>query len=182
MAMIRIFLLMAALHGANVALAETEVKGRPTLVLNGEVAQVVVDLLGGSIADFHLRDQSVNPLSWGREGAGEEPSAMGHFLCLDRWASVSEAEAENGMPGHGEASAVPWRVVRGPEERDGFIEAEMAATLPLAGFEVRRWLRLAKDRALLTVREEVENTGALGRMYNMVQHPTIGRPFSTRPR
>ena len=28
MAMIRIFLLMAALHGANVALAETEVKGR----------------------------------------------------------------------------------------------------------------------------------------------------------
>ena len=73
---------------------------------------------------------------------------MGHFLCLDRWASVSEAEAENGMPGHGEASAVPWRVVRGPEERDGFIEAEMAATLPLAGFEVRRWLRLAKDRAL----------------------------------
>ena len=46
---------MAALHGANVALAETEVKGRPTLVLNGEVAQVVVDLLGGSIADFHLQ-------------------------------------------------------------------------------------------------------------------------------
>lgn len=29
MAMMRIFLLMAALHGANVALAETEVKGRP---------------------------------------------------------------------------------------------------------------------------------------------------------
>ena len=177
MAMIRIFLFMTALHGANVALAETEVKGRPALVLDGEAAQVVVDLLGGSIADFHLQGQGVNPLSWGREGAGEGPQSMGHFLCLDRWASVSEAEAENGMPGHGEASAVPWRVVRGPEERDGFIEAEMAATLPLAGFEVRRWLRLAKDRALLTVREEVENTGPLGRMYNMVQHPTIGPPF-----
>ena len=52
MAMARIFLLMAALHGANVALAETEVKGRPALVLDGEAAQVVVDLLGGSIADF----------------------------------------------------------------------------------------------------------------------------------
>ena len=34
MAMVRIFLLMAALHGANVAIAETEVKGRPALVLD----------------------------------------------------------------------------------------------------------------------------------------------------
>ncbi len=34
MAMVRIFLLMTALHGANVALAETEVKGRPALVLD----------------------------------------------------------------------------------------------------------------------------------------------------
>ena len=73
MAMIRIFLLMAALHGANVALAETEVKGRPALVLDGEAAQVV----------------------------------------------------------------------RGPEERGGFIEAEMAATLPLAGFECG-WPRTAR--------------------------------------
>lgn len=48
MTMIRIFLLMAALHSANVALAETEVKGRPVLVLDGEVARVVVDLLGGT--------------------------------------------------------------------------------------------------------------------------------------
>ena len=79
MAMIRIFLLMAALHGANVALAETEVKGRPALVLDGEVAQVVVDLLGGSIADFHLQGQGVNPLSWGRERAGEGPQSMGTF-------------------------------------------------------------------------------------------------------
>ena len=41
MAMVRIFLLMAALHSANVALAETEVKGRPALVLDGEAARVV---------------------------------------------------------------------------------------------------------------------------------------------
>ena len=34
MAMVRMFLLMAALHSANVALAETEVKGRPALVLD----------------------------------------------------------------------------------------------------------------------------------------------------
>ena len=48
MARVRIFLLMAALHSANVALAETEVKGWPALVFDGGVARVVVDLLGGT--------------------------------------------------------------------------------------------------------------------------------------
>ena len=73
MAMVRIFLLMAALHSANVALAETEVKGRPALVLDDEAAPS----LGGSI-DFHLQGQGVNPLSW---AAKEWPQSMGHFLC-----------------------------------------------------------------------------------------------------
>ena len=179
--MMRVFLLMAAfmaaLGSANLVVAETTVKGRPVLILDGERAQLVIDLKGGSIASFHLTSQGVNPLEWGRERADLGPSAMGHFLCLDRWASVSQAEAANGMPGHGEASAVEWRVLRGPESRDGFIEAEMTASLPLAGFEVRRLIRLAVDRAFFAVREEVENTGKLGRIYNMVQHPTIGPTF-----
>ena len=125
--MTRVFLLMAVLQGA--------------------AALVVVDLLGGSITDFYLQGQDNNPLDWGRERVGNGPGSMGHFLCLDRWASVSEAEAKNGMPGHGEATAVVWRVVRGPEERDGFITAEMTAELPLAGLAVRRVIRLDNDRA-----------------------------------
>ena len=125
--MTRVFLLMAVLQGA--------------------AALVVVDLLGGSITDFYLQGQDTNPLDWGRERVGNGPGSMGHFLCLDRWASVSEAEAKNGMPGHGEATAVVWRVVRGPEERDGFITAEMTAELPLAGLAVRRVIRLDNDRA-----------------------------------
>ena len=49
MAMMRIFLLMAALYSANVALAETEVKGRPALVLDGDRRpESYVDLLGGT--------------------------------------------------------------------------------------------------------------------------------------
>ena len=161
--MTRVFLLMAVLQGANVAAAEMTVKGRPALVLEGAAARVAVDLLGGSITDFHLQGQDTNPLDWGRERVGNGPGSMGHFLCLDRWASVSEAEAKNGMPGHGEATAVVWRVVRGPEERDGFITAEMTAELPLTGLAVRRGIRLGKDRAFFTVREEVENIGKLGR-------------------
>ena len=48
MAMVRFFLFMAALYSANVALAETEVKGQPALVLDGEAARIVVDLLDGT--------------------------------------------------------------------------------------------------------------------------------------
>jgi hypothetical protein len=102
---------------------------------------------------------------------------MGHFLCLDRWGQPSEAEAKNGMPFHGEASKVEWQVTRGPERRNGGIEAEMSAVLPMAGLEVRRRLRIPDDAALVLVREEVTNRNRLGRIYNMVQHPTIGAPF-----
>jgi len=172
--MTRVLLLMAALQSANVAAAEMTVKGRPALVLEGAAARVVVDLLGGSITDFHLQGQDTNPLDWGRERVWNGPGSMGHFLCLDRWASVSEAEAKNGMPGHGEATAVVWRVVRGPEERDGFITAEMTAELPLAGLAVRRVIRLDKDRAFFTVREEVENIGKLGRAVDVALDGGLG--------
>ena len=163
--------------GANLAHAETLVKGRPSIVLDGMVAQLVVDLGGGSIADFHFHDQGLNPLEWGREGDAATPRGMGHFLCLDRWASVSRAESRNGMPGHGEASRVKWQVGLQPENKDDWVQTEMAAFLPLAGFEVKRLIRLSAKHAFFTVREEVTNTNKLGRIYNMVQHPTIGPPF-----
>ena len=166
------------LIGANPAPAEeTLVNGRQAVVLDGVAARLVVDLAGGSIVDFHLQGQGLNPLEWNRGGEGTRARGMGHFLCLDRWASASRAESENGMPGHGEASRVEWQVARGPEMGDGAIQVEMTAFLPLAGLRVRRWIRLEEKRAFFTVREEVTNTGKLGRIYNMVQHPTIGPPF-----
>jgi hypothetical protein len=102
---------------------------------------------------------------------------MGHFLCLDRWGPPSAAEEKNGMPFHGEASKVIWRVTRPPEQNGGWIEAEMFAELPLAGLEVRRVIRLLDTEALVSVREKVTNRNRLGRIFNMVQHPTIGAPF-----
>jgi hypothetical protein len=98
---------------------------------------------------------------------------MGHFLCLDRWGAPSEAEARNGMPFHGEASHVSWRVV-GEVSRT---QAAIAATLPLAGFEVTRRMELSGSIALLHVIESVTNVNKRGRVYNMVQHPSIAPPF-----
>lgn len=156
--------------------AQTMVNGRASLVLEGKAAEVVVDLSGGSIVEFQFKDQRLNPLTW-TSGEPAPAHPMGHFLCLDRWGAPSEAESRNGMPFHGEASHVAWRLVHHPERAGGAIQAEMAATLPLAGFAVTRRIELSEDAALLRVSESVTNTNKLGRVYNMVQHPSIAPPF-----
>jgi hypothetical protein len=57
------------------------------------------------------------------------------------------------------------------------MKAELVATLPMAGFEVTRRMRLSDGAALLRVSESVANINRLGRVYNMVQHPSIAPPF-----
>src|SRR5205823_2961542 len=55
----------------------------------------------------------------------------------------------------------------------------MGATLPLAGLEIRRTVRLSGTAAVFSVSETVTNQYKLGRIYNIVQHKhaTIGPPF-----
>lgn len=136
------------------------------IILESRAAGLRVELTGGVLTDFHLSGDAVNPLR-----------GMGHFLCLDRWGQPSAAEEKNGMPFHGEAYKVEWRVTRQPERRSGGIEAEMSAELPLAGLAVRRHIRMPDNAAMVVVREEVTNRNRLGRIFNIVQHPTIGPPF-----
>ncbi|MDP6699784.1 MAG: hypothetical protein QGH25_09050, partial [Candidatus Latescibacteria bacterium] len=84
-----ILLWTTAMHAAD----------RPLLELDGQAAKLVVDLGGGSISDFHLKDNPLNPLQWDSWDFSPDPSAeppleprsMGHFLCLDRWGPATEA-------------------------------------------------------------------------------------------
>jgi hypothetical protein len=176
MMLVRGLLVMLVMLLAVSAGAQTVIDGRPSVVLEGRVAQVAVDLGGGSIVQFQFKDQRLNPLSWTSEEPGQA-HPMGHFLCLDRWGAPSEAESKNSMPFHGEASHVPWTVERQPGAAGDAIQAKMAATLPMAGFKVARSMRLADGVALLRVTESVTNTNKLGRVFNMVQHPSIAPPF-----
>jgi hypothetical protein len=137
-----------------------------SLLVESRAASLRIDLTGGVLTDFHLAGDGTNPLR-----------GMGHFLCLDRWGQPSAAEEKNGMPFHGEAYKVEWRVTRQPERRGRWVEAEMAAELPLAGLEVKRRVRVSDGAALVEVQEQVTNRNKLGRILNMVQHPTIGPPF-----
>ncbi len=169
--------LLAILTVSPPSMAQTTVKGRRAIVLEGKVAQLVVDLGGGSITDFHLRSQGISPLNWGMADKSTTPRPMGHFVCLDRWGQPSDAEIKNGMPFHGEASSVEWKVAQQPQERGKHVQAEMTASLPLAGLNVKRRVALSATGAFFTVREEVTNVNRLGRLYNIVQHATIGPPF-----
>ncbi len=170
-------LVAAAILAAVPAATESLVDGRRSLVLEGEAARVVIDLLGGSIVRFEFKTSSLNPLVFGNSGSTSEARPMAHFLCLDRWGQPSEAEAKNGMPYHGEATRVEWKVLREPAPSAGGIAAELSASLPMAGLDVRRTITLSAGGALFRVSEEVTNRNKLGRIYNMVQHPTIGPPF-----
>jgi hypothetical protein len=176
-----ILIMVAAMLCSTALFAES----RPKLKINGKAAQLVVDLGGGSIADFHLDKNGLNPLQWDSWDFSDtpdadpplEPRSMGHFLCLDRWGPATEAELEQGMGWHGEASRAWWNVRQAPTVKGGDIEAKMAAALPLAGLEVLRTIRMNNDEDIFTVTESVTNTRHIGRIYNIVQHPTIGPPF-----
>jgi hypothetical protein len=168
---------LALLIALAVASAQVETDGRRTVRLESQTAALTIDLGGGSIVDFHLAG-GINPLRWLGPGDEDKPfRPMGHFLCLDRWGPPSDAELRNGMPFHGEAARVEWKQIGTPEHLAGRIVATMEATLPLAGLDLRRTVGLSESAAVFSVSETVTNRNKLGRVYNMVQHATIGPPF-----
>jgi hypothetical protein len=177
-----IFRIAAGLLTVGLAALTLRAAERPGLSLQGGAARLEIDLAGGAIGGFVRTGTApgagLNPLDWGTpKPTDPAPHGHGHFLCLDRWGPPSKAEGANGMPYHGEAASVLWHLDTAPSESGGAIAAVMSARLPLAGLAVRRTVQLAPQSAFAVVREEVTNEGKLGRVYNIVQHPTIAPPF-----
>jgi len=173
-----VFVAVLALASAVGGQGAEPVSSRKTVVLEGNAARLVIDLGGGALSDFRLAGSELNPLSWGTPKAGDGAAhAFGHFLCLDRWGPPSEAEGARGMPYHGEASNVEWALVQPPMEKNGARETRISARLPKAGLSVTRIVRLSQANAAFQVREEITNDRPLGRIFNVVQHPTIAPPF-----
>ena len=55
----------------------------------------------------------------------------------------------------------------------------MQMTAPLEGLHVNRLMVLDDENAVFSVTEKVTNINPLGRLFNMVQHPTLAAPFLT---
>ncbi|MFN7924580.1 MAG: hypothetical protein U0Q16_31045 [Bryobacteraceae bacterium] len=141
-----------------------------TLTLDSGAVRMNWELNGGSLSSMRLKEGGENPFTWEDKSAPPTARMRGHFLCLDRWGAPSDSEKAAGMPFHGEASKVAWKQ-RGSSTTD----ADMSAQLPMARLSIRRTVKLQGESALVS--ETVTNDAPLGRVYNMVQHPTIAPPF-----
>ncbi len=178
-AILRCFPLLAAvMTTAGYCPAEPSLAGRQLITLDSGKAVVRVDIAGGSIVDFHLPGDTLNPLSWNQPEDGDtKPRTMGHFVCFDRWGQPSPGEGKNGMPYHGEAASVVWTVLAQPSRTVKGTVARMRCELPMGGMTLDRTMTVSERAPVVEVVEEITNINKLGRIYNIVQHPSIAPPF-----
>ena len=146
--------------------------------LQNKTSLLEVDLHGGAITDFYLKENPVNPLSFrfSKEQMPENNKAgavyQGHFICAGRWGEPSAGEIKAGIPNHGEPANIDWNMV---EHNDAALTMETTASLE--GLHVLRNITMHDANAIFHVTETITNTNSLGRLYNVVQHPTIAAPF-----
>ncbi|HRH61073.1 MAG TPA: hypothetical protein PL045_10915, partial [Chitinophagaceae bacterium] len=137
-----------------------------------------VDLFGGAITNFQLHGRQINPLSFQftkeQMPANNKAGAayQGHFLCAGRWGEPSSGEIEAGIPNHGEPANILWHLKNKTEDA-----LQMKVHSSKEGLLVARSLQLSNSHALFSVKETVTNRNILGRLFNIVQHPTIAAPF-----
>lgn len=146
------------------------------ITVKNKSATLCVDLFGGAIVDFHLNDVAVNPLTF-RFAKKQMPANnklgaayQGHFACIGRWGEPSPGEINAGLPNHGEAANILWQ---GKTSGGKII---MQADCKKEGLHVARTITPGNS-AIFSVKETISNTNILGRLYNVVQHPTISAPF-----
>ena len=138
-----------------------------------------IDLFGGAITDFHLKNSGINPLSFAFEkeqipvNNKEGAPYQGHFLCLGRWGEPSAGEIKAGLPNHGQFANILWNI----KEREQPNLLEMEATAPLEGLSIKRKIILDETNSIYAIKEVVENFNPLGRLYNIVQHPTLAASY-----
>jgi hypothetical protein len=150
--------------------------------LRGQQVELRWAVAGGALVSFRFHDETTNPLNWAvtpdiEQRSDNAPALRGHFLCLDRWGAPSKAEELRGVPFHGEAPRVVWKVDQPSTNSEGRISAAMSCVLPLAGMRVERLIVLDSVASVAMVTERVTNTNHLSRIYNLVQHPSIAPPF-----
>ncbi|MEO6149545.1 MAG: hypothetical protein ABIN95_01930 [Mucilaginibacter sp.] len=146
-------------------------------VKNSE-ASVSVDLNGGAITEFRLKDIDVNPISFkfskDQMPANNKSGAVyqGHFACIGRWGPPSDGEIKTGQPNHGQSAVSLWEEA---EHTDTTIKMKVHTSLE--ALDTFRTLTISSDAAAFEVTEVIKNVSNTGRLYNVVQHPTLAAPF-----
>ncbi len=155
-------------------------EGTPGLRFWNGALELVVLPEGGSFASLTLNDDEnrVNlmwdPVRLGRERGEREAfgPSKGHFLCVDGFGPVTDAERAAGLPDHGEANKLPWEVVRSTESSVTF-----RVRLPRAQETLTRTVRMTPNERVVLVETELESEVAFDRVILWAEHATLGAPF-----
>jgi hypothetical protein len=180
---------------------KTSWQGRQAFVLENGQIRLVTLLGGGHIAELRFLDSlgvsTINPL-WRPPWKTLEPfqyrekkhartygpppvgalhaGVIGHNLCLDYFGAPSDNEAKQGLPIHGEAGVLRWRLLRARvTARESRLE--LGVRLPVAGVRFSRQIRLTKGESVAYIREEVVNENKHDHFFHWTQHVTFGPPF-----
>lgn len=160
------------------AQAQTFPASRPTVKIESRAGALGFDLSGGAIIDFRMAGSDLNPLTWGYPREGDlAPRQEGQFVCFDRWGPPSRQEQRNGMPFHGEATSVVWDLLEEPAEQNGVVTAKVRCVCPMAGMTLVRSIELSDRAPVFVLTDSITNDNDLGRVWNIVNHATVGPPF-----
>lgn len=150
-----------------------------TITLKSASLQLDIDLYGGAITGVRRHDIAVNPLSFrftkkqmptnNRKGA----PYRGHFACIGRWGEPSPGEIKAGLPNHGAPANMLWQRTG----RQSGHTLHMGVNSKLEGLQVQRSVTVDQQDPVFHVTETITNTNPLGRLLQVVQHPTLAAPF-----
>ena len=97
----------------------------------------------------------------------------GHFLCLGRWGAPTDGEILAGVPHNGQSSNEKWEILSFDNER----KAELQSIAPLDYTTLHRSMILDERQAVFKITDRITSIATAGRLFNVVQHVTVGPPF-----
>lgn len=148
------------------------------IVLENRVARMEINRFGGAISSFVLLENEQNPYSWvsGRWKARDVSRKEGLFVCFDRLGVSTAEEHAAGMPFHGEATSVPWKLLKHAES-NGTCLVMLECRLPIAKMSLERTVELFDHSSVCRITDRVTNHNHFRKPFNMMQHPSIGPSF-----
>lgn len=157
-------------------------EGQPVVLLSNDKLQLTVLRLGSTMANLVLLDDpaKLSPL-WNaprlaREAGRQEQATggvLGHFVCVDGFGPSSVEEHAAGIPGHGEAHATNFDIVKYAAGDS----VSLTAKLPIVQEMFTRTFSIVKGENVIYVDSRLENLLGFDRPVNWAEHATVGAPF-----
>ncbi len=162
---------------------EGEFRTLPAQVVTNGVLELSVLETGGAFARLTLADdaEKLSPL-WDPLRAVQEAGkpvragGVGQFLCVDGFGPVSDEERAAGLPGHGEAHALPWKT-ESSGKSGNTVTLVQSVHLPVVQENYRRTVTMFEGENVIQVHATLESELGFDRPICWAEHATIGSPF-----